>query len=130
MPKPVEFTNDFLTRFGISRYQYYGYRERKFRNELTHRYRRNMNFDLIEETSVDSSVVNFNQTLDTRPDSVKVPLISSYKTKFLLDWLWGGMSYSPLQEPLPGCNWAFLISWAITPSPWIWASPASWNTPT
>lgn len=95
MPKPVEFTNDFLTRFGISRYQYYGYRERKFRNELTHRYRRNMNFDLIEETSVDSSVVNFNQTLDTRPDSVKVPLISSYKTKFLLDWLWGGMSYSP-----------------------------------
>jgi hypothetical protein len=94
MPQPVELNQDFHERFKINRYQYYGYREREFRNELTYRYQRNMNFDLIQQVGVDSAEVLFNQKLDVRPDSINIPQIYPYKTKFLLDWLWGGMSYS------------------------------------
>ncbi len=95
MPIPVTLDNDFLTRFHMDRYAYFGKRERKFQKEFfqpSHPNSYVMNFG--NAVYNDSTAKSNNLKIDIMPDSILVPKIMDYKLKFFVDQLWGGAAYS------------------------------------
>ncbi|MDY6914700.1 MAG: hypothetical protein SVM86_00070, partial [Candidatus Cloacimonadota bacterium] len=91
-PQQVEFKNDLFEKFDVYRYQYYGKRKREFKS-IDKDFRKF--HDLNELMKLDSLYQAHNRKIDEKPSEPKPPEIEPYKTKFLLDNFWGGMSYSP-----------------------------------
>lgn len=94
-PKNVELKDDFLEKYDLSRYQYFGKRKKKLSSRKA-KYIGNYHtkIDLRNQREPDSLRIERDLKIDERPDDIKIPLISKYKTKFYLDTLWGGLAYS------------------------------------
>ncbi len=95
LPREYEFINDFYSRFKIERYAVFGKTERKFKKELPEYPDQVTKIDLWDFAKVDSTRQAYNQQLDERPTDINEPAIKPYKTRFALDYLWGGVAYTP-----------------------------------
>jgi hypothetical protein len=91
-PQIVEFKNNLFQKFDATRYRYYGKKEREFKS-IDQNFREIRNLDQLMK--LDSLYEEHNRKIDEKPTKENVPEIEAYKTKFLLDSFWGGMSYSP-----------------------------------
>jgi outer membrane protein assembly factor BamA len=95
IPREIEFVDDFYSRFEIERYRVFGKTERKFKKELPEYPDQVTKIDLWDFARVDSVRQTYNQQLDERPTELNEPAIKPYKTRFALDYLWGGVAYTP-----------------------------------
>ena len=95
LPRSVQFGNDFYETFEIDKYKYFGKREREFRKELPEIRKNITRFNLGNIIEKDSLAKAYNLQLDSKPFDIKTPEISDYKSRYYLDNLWGGLSYSP-----------------------------------
>ena len=94
-PFEVEMEADLYSSFEIDRYKKFGYRERKFRKVLPEITRENATrIEIGNIAERDSLNKKYNEDIDKKPVSEKIPLIKPYKVKFSLDSIWGGMAYS------------------------------------
>lgn len=95
MPVQVVFENDFIAKFHMERYEYFGKRPRKFEREFFQSSHPNSYvFNFGNAIMNDSTAVINNAKVDAKPDSILVPKIMDYKLKFFVDQLWGGAAYS------------------------------------
>lgn len=91
----VELKDDLFEKINLSDYEYYGQRKREFKKEAPS-YQSNFTKVTFEDfAEADSLRRIHNAEVDKRPTEKQVPTISDYKTKFALDYIWGGMAYSP-----------------------------------
>ncbi|MBN2461340.1 MAG: PD40 domain-containing protein [Candidatus Cloacimonetes bacterium] len=96
LPRAIEFVNDFYKRFDINRFRYFGKRDREFKREYQGQYAKNYTtINLRKQVESDSLMRKHNNEMDEKPNSINIPQIRPYRTKFTLDRLWGGMAYSP-----------------------------------
>jgi len=95
MPIVVELTDDLYVIASIDDYKYFGKVERKFKKEIPEYPNRVTKIDISDFAKVDSTRKAYNEKIDEKPTEINEPIISDYKTKFALDYLWGGMAYSP-----------------------------------
>ena len=93
LPQIYKFTNDLYEKFQIKNYKLFGKKEKKFKEE--YKYHSEMGRrDIRYFARLDSLNRQYNLELDKRPTQENIPEISSYKTRFEIDRLWGGMAYS------------------------------------
>jgi Tol biopolymer transport system component len=96
LPQEIKLISDFYSRFEIDNYKYYGKKPRKFkRGEQPFHPDSVTEIDLRKFSISDSLNEKYNKKLDEKPTEINFPEISPYKVKFSLDYLWGGMAYSP-----------------------------------
>ncbi|HPR18873.1 MAG TPA: hypothetical protein PLD62_11570, partial [Candidatus Cloacimonadota bacterium] len=95
IPEKVEFQDDLFAKINLEDYEYYGERKREFKAEAPGYPHRVTQLTLEDFAATDSLRQIHNQTIDDKPTEKKPPVISDYKTKFALDYIWGGMAYSP-----------------------------------
>ncbi len=95
IPERFEFKDDFYEKFDISRYKVFGKTGRKFKKELPEYSPSVTKIDIGSFTKIDSMNQRYNIELDKKPTEILEPLIKPYKTRFALDYLWGGVAYSP-----------------------------------
>jgi hypothetical protein len=94
-PNKIELKDDFYTQFKIERYKTLGKVDRKFKKIYpVHNSKNVTKIDFGNKLEQDSLNHKYNEELDTRPTEENVPKVYPYKTKFMLDRLWGGMAYS------------------------------------
>ncbi len=98
-PVPLELKEDLLDHVNLDQLNYFG---RVPRPKPTRHHPARLRdpespfFQSFDFTSEDSLRVTRNYSWDERPDSITViPAIRSYRTRFSLDRLWGGVAYSP-----------------------------------
>ncbi len=95
LPVQVDIDNDMFMRYKLDRYKLFGKRERNFpREEPSFARKYHTRIDLRNQTEPDSLGKKPAIDPDAKPEDIKEPEISSYKTKFYLDTLWGGLAYS------------------------------------
>ncbi|MCK4655029.1 MAG: PD40 domain-containing protein, partial [Candidatus Cloacimonetes bacterium] len=95
IPERFEFKDDFYEKFDISRYKVFGKTDRKFKKELPEYSPSVTKIGIGNFTKIDSMNQRYNIELDKKPTEIHEPLIKPYKTRFALDYLWGGVAYSP-----------------------------------
>ncbi|MCF7793615.1 MAG: hypothetical protein K9N09_07450 [Candidatus Cloacimonetes bacterium] len=95
IPQKVKFIDDLFEKIDISDYEYYGKRKRDFQKEAPSFNKKVTAVSFEDFAKEDSLRQIHNEEIDKRPTEKKIPVISDYKTKFALDYVWGGMAYSP-----------------------------------
>jgi Tol biopolymer transport system component len=95
MPSKVELTDDLFEISNIEEYKYFGKIDRKFMKEIPEYPSRITKLDISDFAKIDSTRKEHNQKIDEKPTEINEPEIIDYKTKFTLDYMWGGMAYSP-----------------------------------
>ncbi len=95
LPSEAELQNDLFERIELSDYEYYGKRERDFKQEAPAYENRLTKVTFEDFAAADSLRRQHNLEIDKKPTEKKIPQITDYKTKFALDYIWGGMAYSP-----------------------------------
>lgn len=95
IPARVEFIDDLFAKAEIERYKYFGRVERKFMKEIPEYPDRITKLDISDFAKIDSTRKAHNELIDEKPTEVNEPLVRDYETKFTLDYMWGGMAYSP-----------------------------------
>lgn len=88
-PQPVVLKDDFNQQFDIHRYRYFG-KDESFIEELAEK---------DKETAVQRKDTAFyrvrkSTTLHPKPTAINEPQVKSYRPRFFLDRLWGGLAYS------------------------------------
>lgn len=94
-PEIISLKDDLLEKIDIERFDYYGYVERKFKDEAPAFSSRQTVVDFKDFARADSLRRIHNLNLDKKPTEINPPVVSDYKTRFALDYIWGGMAYSP-----------------------------------
>ncbi|MDO9576839.1 MAG: hypothetical protein Q7J16_03060 [Candidatus Cloacimonadales bacterium] len=95
MPLQVEFTDYLFAKAEIEDYKYFGKVERKFMKEIPEYPKRITKIDISDFAKIDSTRKEYNEKIDAKPTEINEPIVHDYKTKFTLDYMWGGMAYSP-----------------------------------
>ena len=95
MPERAELVDDFYSTFMIERYKKFGRVKRKFKKVYPVNNSKSVTkIDFGKKLEKDSLNHKYNEELDFKPTEENIPNVYPYKTKFLLDRLWGGMAYS------------------------------------
>ncbi|MBN2244920.1 MAG: PD40 domain-containing protein, partial [Candidatus Aminicenantes bacterium] len=95
-PYPVQLSPEFKEKIALDRLQYYGRKEKKSPPETGKLDRDNKVYPHHGEIVwQDSTFMPPKEDIDPRPQEINPPRIMPYQTRFTLDYLWGGMAYSP-----------------------------------
>jgi hypothetical protein len=97
VPHEVILEDDFWTTYDLERIKYFGKTNLAFKKPTPHSFIDSElaeMYDINIDSGPDTTIVEYNRTIDKKPDLPNEPEIVNYRTKMKIDYFWGGLAYS------------------------------------